>query len=359
MSDNTRNFYGRSAGQVEERYLASVFGTFRAAVEEHLPLTVINDWNLTTEDLSRYKVLVLANTACLDDRQVAALKEFVSNGGGLVASLDTSLFDEFGTPRNNFALADVFGVDYKGLLTTAADQAQQLDVNFAQAIGPDYWEKRKNVFDFRQDPHSWLNQGKMRTYVNDQPVTFKGPAVRVASQASDQNRPATLRIKSSADATEFPAVVTRDYGKGRVVYFAAGLDAGYYLYAYPYQRLAMKHAITWAANESPPIQVTAPMCVHSPVMRQTRDEGDRLIVHLYNDLNTTAHHALPIDDVPLREETVPIHNIQITIDARYKVKRVTQQPDGIELPVTRTANGVSATVPQLDIHTMAVVELEQ
>ena len=199
----------------------------------------------------------------------------------------------------------------------------------------------------------------MRTYVNDQPVTFKGPAIRVESQSSDQNRPATLRIKSSPDATEFPRVVTRDYGKGRVVYFAAGLDAGYYLYSYPCQRLALKHAITWAANESPPIQVTAPMCVHSTVMRQRRNQGDRLIVHLYNDLNTTAHHALPIDDVPLREETVPIHNIQIAIDGRYKVKRVTQQPDGIDLPVTRTPNGIAVTVPQLDIHTMAVVELEE
>jgi Trehalose utilisation len=358
MSDNTRNFYGRSAGLVEERYLASVFGTFRAGVEEHLPMTVINDWNLTKEELSRYKVLVLANTACLDDRQADAIRQFVAGGGGLVASLDTSMFDEFGTPRDNFALADVFGVDYKGLLTTNANQAEQLDVNFAQAIGPDYWEKRKNVFDFRQDPESWLNQGKMRTYVNDQPVTFKGPAIRVALKPTVQNQPAKLRIKSSSDTTDFPAVVTNKFGKGRVVYFAAGLDAGYYLYAYPYQRLALKHAITWAANESPLIQVAAPMCVHSTVMRQKRDQGDRLIVHLYSDLNTTAHHALPIDDVPLREETVPIHNIQISIDAQYKVKRATQQPEGIELPITRSASGVTFTVPQLDIHTMAVVELE-
>ena len=31
MSDNTRNFYGRAAGLVEERYMANVFGAFRAA----------------------------------------------------------------------------------------------------------------------------------------------------------------------------------------------------------------------------------------------------------------------------------------------------------------------------------------
>ena len=53
MSDNTRNFYGRSAGLVEERYMANVFGTFRAMVEEHLPVNLINDWNLNTADLSR------------------------------------------------------------------------------------------------------------------------------------------------------------------------------------------------------------------------------------------------------------------------------------------------------------------
>lgn len=358
MSDNTRNFYGRTAGQVEERYLANVFGTFRATVEEHLPLTVINDWNLTVEDLSRYKVLILANTACLDGRQVAAVQEFVANGGGLVASLDSSLFDEFGTPRNNSALADVFGVDYRGLLTTTADKTEQLDVNFAQGIGPDYWEKRKDVFDFRQDPESWLNQGKMRTYVNDQLVTFKGPAVKVAPRSSDPRTLATIHIKSASDAAAYPGVTSCQYGKGRVVYFAAGLDAGYYLYAYPYQRLALKHAITWAAHEEPPVQVTAPMCVHSTIMRQETAAGSRLIVHLFNDLNTTAHHALPIDDVPLREETVPIHNIQIAIDARYAVSRVMQQPDGIALPLTRNATGVSVTVPQLDIHTMAVIELE-
>src|SRR5438270_7486894 len=67
MSDNTRNFYGRSAGQVEQRYMANVFGTFRAVVEEHLPTNVINDWNLNAADLAKYKVVILPNTACLDD----------------------------------------------------------------------------------------------------------------------------------------------------------------------------------------------------------------------------------------------------------------------------------------------------
>jgi hypothetical protein len=359
MSDNTRNFYGRAAGLVEERYMAAVFGAFRAAVEEHLPVTVINDWNLNPADLARYRVLILPNAACLDDAQAAAVEQFVRAGGGLVASLDTSLFDEFGDPRKNFALASVLGVEYQGLPDAGggAGGKEELDVNFAQAIGPDYWEKRKNVFDFRQDPASFLNQGRMKTYVGEQPVTFKGAAVRVVRKDPAAQVVATLRTKGVEGAAEFPGIVTRSHGKGRAAYFAAGLDSAYYLYAYPYQRLALRSAVEWAAGGPPPVQVEAPMCVHATVMRQTK-EGQRLVVHLFNDLNTTAHRALPADDVPLREEVVPIHDIRITFGPEYRLSRVRLEPEGKTLPLRKTARGTTVTVPRLEVHSMVVGELE-
>ncbi len=101
------------------------------------------------------------------------------------------------------------------------------------------------------------------------------------------------------------------------------------------------------------------MCVHSTIMRQKSEQVSRLIVHLFNDLNTTAHHALPVDDLPLREETVPIHNITIAIDARYSVSRAVQQPEGLELPLNKTADGLTVTVPILDIHSMVIMELNE
>jgi hypothetical protein len=357
MSDNTRNFYGRSPGRVEERYLAAVFGAFRAAVEEHLPVTVINDWNLNAADLARYKVLILPNTACLDDAQVAAVRQFVQSGGGLVAGLDTSLFDEYGDPRKNFALGDVFGVEYRGLPESAGGKGD-VDANFAKAIGPDYWEKRKNVFDFKQDTTSWLNQGRMKTYVGDQSVTFKGAAVRVATKGAGARVLGALRAKSVAGAAEFPGVVAQSYGKGRVVYFAAGIDSAYYLYAYPYQRLCLRHAVTWAAAAPPPVAVEAPMCVHSTVMRQSKGGMERLIVHLFSDLNTTAHHALPADDVPLREEVVPIHDIRVAFGPRYRIRRVHLEPGDRNLEMSKMAEGTGVTVPRLDVHAMVVAELE-
>ena len=357
MSDNTRNFYGRAAGIVEERYMANVFGAFRAGVEEHLMLSVINDWNLNPADLAPFKVLILANTACLDDAQTLAVQQFVAAGGGLIASLDTSLFDEFGNPRANFALAPVLGVEHRGpVRASALDEA--IDENFARAIKPDYWEKRKNIFDFRQDATSFLNQGRMPVYVGANSVTFKGPAVQVVVKDSTAKVVGTLRVKSGEGSAAVPGIVAHTYGRGRVVYLAGGFDSAYYLYAYPYQRLLLKNAIDWAASSPAPISVEAPMCVHTTMMRQLAGNSERLIVHLYSDLNTTAFHALPIDDVPLHEEVVPIHAIRVTFGPGYRLGRVHLEPEGQDLTVERVGNGRQVVVPQLGVHSMVIAELE-
>ncbi len=143
-----------------------------------------------------------------------------------------------------------------------------------------------------------------------------------------------------------------------VPYFAAGFDSAYYLYPYPYQRLAIRSAIDRVASSPPPVEVKAPMCVHSTVMRQTKD-AERLVVHLFNDSNTTAHHAMPVDDVPLREETLPIHEIRVTFSASYPIGRVHLEPEGIDLPVKVEASGAqSVIVPRLDVHSMVVVGLK-
>ncbi|HEV3237047.1 MAG TPA: hypothetical protein VGZ25_08670, partial [Gemmataceae bacterium] len=141
-------------------------------------------------------------------------------------------------------------------------------------------------------------------------------------------------------------------------YFAGGFDAAYYLYPYPYQRLALRHAINWAASEPPPVDVEAPMCVHSTLMRQSKDGAERLILHLFNDLNSTAHHALPVDDVPLREEVVPIHGIQVTFDSRYRIRRIHFEPEGKNLHFQKSPKGIIVSIPRLDVHAMVVVELE-
>ena len=54
----------------------------RALAEAHLPFDVISEHNVTPEFLSQYRVVILANTTCLSDRIVKALRDYVAGGGG-------------------------------------------------------------------------------------------------------------------------------------------------------------------------------------------------------------------------------------------------------------------------------------
>jgi hypothetical protein len=364
LSDNTRVFYGRDPGKVEERYLASVFGTYRTILEEHLPVTVICDWNITPEELAKYKVLILPNAACLSDEQCETIREFVRKGGGLVASLDTSLCNEFGDAREDFGLADVFGAHHRGVIT-AGDGGKEVDVNFAKGLDDAYWEKRKNVFDLlvvplgpptSNSPHIPFDIRGFRDYVGLEPVTFKGSAARITAGAAYEQFIFSPKGAGETKAWS-PAIILNRFGNGRVTYFAAGIDGGYYSYAYPYQRRLLEAAVR-GVTRPPPVEVKAPMCVHATTFRQQQDGKERLLIHLYNDVNTTAFHGLPNDDVPLREETLPIHEIAITLRG-YDIKSVKQQPEGKELEVKSSGRESKLVVPKLEVHSVIVVELKE
>lgn len=74
-----------------------------------IPFAIIFDRHL--DDLSAYKVLVLADQDALSDTQVAKIRKFVRAGGSVVAVGRTSLFNEWHLRRPKFALADVLSMD--------------------------------------------------------------------------------------------------------------------------------------------------------------------------------------------------------------------------------------------------------
>ncbi|HTJ56040.1 MAG TPA: alpha-amylase family protein [Devosiaceae bacterium] len=88
---------------------ANDLGFYHALVEARLPFEMITDQRLNAESLSRFKLVILANAACLSEAQCAAIREFVNRGGSVVAAYETSLRDETGKLRADFGLADVFG----------------------------------------------------------------------------------------------------------------------------------------------------------------------------------------------------------------------------------------------------------
>ena len=124
-SDTTANFYAGSDAQllelerVPERRevgnLGAEFAGFADAIlRSRTPFDVIDDVTLDSGDLARYQAVILPNVACVGDKTAAALREYVRGGGNLLATFETSLYDDVGNRRPDFALAGVFGVSAGG-----------------------------------------------------------------------------------------------------------------------------------------------------------------------------------------------------------------------------------------------------
>jgi hypothetical protein len=80
----------------------------QALIQSKIPFNII--FNEHLKDLSQYRALVLADQECLDDDQMNLIREFVNQGGGLVATEQTSLFTPWRLRRPNFGLQDLFQV---------------------------------------------------------------------------------------------------------------------------------------------------------------------------------------------------------------------------------------------------------
>ena len=353
VSEQTRQFYAYK--DIANRFLPHVFGAFRAATEEHLPLTLLNDWDMESEQLARFAVVVLANAAALSDGQAAALRAYVRRGGGLVATGETSLCDELGRPRRDFALADLFGVSYQGR-PRAPQERPQLDENFIIALDENYWQQRSGVATLSWTDHPLVRDARLRLLAPSKSVTFRGPQVLVSEPK--QTSEVALRMKPEGwKKPPVPAAVLRSFGAGRVAYFPAAVDAALWSYAYPYQRRLFVRALEWAARLPPPIVVQAPLCVQTTYFTQTDKRLQRIALHFFNGVNTTANHGLPAMDVPLREEVIPIHGIEVRF-AKDAPKRFRCEPGGREVQVRRDGDAAIVQLPPLEIHSMLVGEFD-
>lgn len=350
VSEQTRQFVAYK--DIAERFLPPVLGAFRAATEEHLPLTLLNDWDMDANTLSRFAVVVLANAAALSEAQATALRAYVRAGGGLVATGETSLCDELGRPRADFALADLFGVSYRGR-PNAPQQKAALDANFRATLDETYWKQRVGVATLNWSDNPLAQDARLQQLVPGKSVHFRGPQILVSEP--EQPTEAALRMTPEGTNTSLPAVVLRQIGKGRVVYFAAGVDAALWSYAYPYQRRLFVRAMEWAAQRPVPISITAPMGVQAAFFTQENRGERRLIVHLYNGISATSGHGLPAMEVPLREEFVPIHDIEVRFHLGVP-KRFHCEPGNQPVQVRRKGGITSVRIPPLVLHCMLVGE---
>jgi hypothetical protein len=251
----------------------------------------------------------LPGAACLSDAQCSALRRYVSDGGTLVATMETSLFDEWGNRRPGFALADVFGIEYES--TGAAE---------TQVLLPRTRELQDSI-------------GRL--------VALVGPSTRVRLAGapdllfavSPRRSLSGFSFRRDQLDSGVPAITRHRYGKGAAIYVAADFGEAYLRHRL--WQVARTFASIESAAVKPPIEFRAPKVLEAAAVWRGPKE---ILIHL---VNCTPLGALNRNDMDSGYgQMAPLADIGITLH-RGRLQRATSALSGQRL----ATQGNTATVP--------------
>lgn len=230
-------------------------GVSECLTDAHVQHDFILDQDLLDKGtLHRFKLVVLPSTGCLSRRQVETLRDYVAEGGALLASTNASLLDERGFLQPNFGLADVFGVDY--------DPAATL-----------------------RGPLTWRDRGGAAT------LAYPGAALRVKPR---QDAGVLADFLNRQGEPAWPALVTHRFGRGQAAYLPVALGAQNYesegraggpVNFAKDKALAERLVRLVRETARAPLDfqaVALPEGVLTSVCRQTREGRNEVLVHLLN-----------------------------------------------------------------------------
>lgn len=325
-SEQTDTKYGGKPWQAASR--EHTLGMYHALVEDHMPFEMVNDKRLDAEHLKPFKLLVLPNVAALSDQQCEQLRKFVESGGSLVATFETSLYDEEGKPRANFGLTDLFGVSF--------DNAVEGPMrNSYLRLKPDSVSKQFHPVTKGLEESFKIVNAIHRVKVTPK-TTFPSPVTLVPTYP-DLPMEDVYRRTGDTDTRE---LYLREVGKGRVAYFPGDLDRSFWqILSSDHSRL-LRNTIRWALNEEPIVDVKAPGVVDVAVWQQKNS----MTVHLVNLNNPMMMKG------PFRELFPVDAKVSIQIPAGKKVTGVRLLMSGVTSTFENKNGKIMIAVPGISDH---------
>jgi hypothetical protein len=310
----------------------AINGWYLALLEARVPFDLVPVWTLPDSDLTRYKTLILPSTTCLEDETTAALTQYVSSGGGLVASFESLLCREWGEARDDYALANVFGI------RRIEDPPPPLTHCYMR-IGPD------------EKDHPLLS-GLVGTEIIPGCSRLSRVEATTTSTVTTliPTYPTGPPEKSYMDParTDLPLVFVNEPGEGRTVYFAQDVDATFWQGRLPDHRQLLANAVSWTGGGRPVVTVEGPGLLDVTAWRQE----ESLTVHLVN-LSTPNLYGGPVTEtLPVGPQTVRLRLPEGTAARRTRLLR----EDG-EVPFQMENGCLEVRVPGVKDHEVLAVEL--
>jgi len=310
-------------------------GWYQALIEARIPFEMVHDLLLDVEHLSAFKTLILPNITALSDQQCDQLRAFVQRGGSLIATHETSLCDELGMRRENFGLADLFGV------------------NFAGRIEP----KMQNAY--LRCEHEAAKHHPLLRGLEDAPRIIHGVSrVEVTPRERFGPMPLTLipsypdlpmeKVFPRVEKTDVAQVFLRKNAGGRVIYFPWDIDRTFWEVLCIDHFKLLRNAVEWATNEPPVVEVAGPGVLDVTVWKQKNS----MTVHLVNLTNPMMMKGPVREFIPVGEQRV-----RIQLPANAKPQRVHLLAADKVVHARRDKNFLEVTVPSILDHEVIAIDL--
>jgi hypothetical protein len=299
-------------------------------VEARIPFEMVHDHLLDPEHIDRFKTLILPNIAALSSRQCDQIRAFVGQGGSVVATYETSLYDEWGVRRNNFGLSSLFGASFSG------EQAPMLN----------------SYLSLERQSHPLLagfeDATRIINGVNCVNVTVADAGATSPLQVVPPYPDLPMEeVFTSPPTTHQPGVVLREVGHGRVVYFPGDIDRTFWEVLDVDHGKLLRNAVLWATNEPAPVTVEGKGVLDISVWGQKNS----MTVHLVNMTNPMMMKG------PVRE-VIPLANQQISIQVPEgrRVARVRLLVAGGDAHHQQGRGAIHLTLPSIGVHEVVAVD---
>jgi Hypothetical glycosyl hydrolase 6/Beta-galactosidase trimerisation domain len=336
-SQQTAAYYGwpDAATRVEDPSL----GFYQALIEARIPFEMVHDHLLDAEHLATFRTLILPNIAALSKTQCEQISAFVRNGGGIVATHETSLYDEGGEQRADFGLAELFGASFAGKV-----EGPMLN-SYLNLVKDPQTGAYHPLLAGLENAGRIIN-GTHRVHVEARDKAMHSPLEVVPPYPDLPMEEVFPRPTDSHD----PGVFLREVGNERVVYFPWDIDRTFWDVLDVDHAKLLRNATLWATNEPPPLEVEGKGIIDVSIWSQK----DSITAHLVNLTNPMMMKG------PVRE-VIPISRQVVRIRPPKNGKRVSKARllvMGGEIPFRQEAGAIVLQVPGIELHELIALDLE-
>ena len=324
-------FYG--AGNAREKVEDPALGWYQALIEARVPFEMVHDRLLDPGKLRALKTLILPNIAALSQRQCQQLTDFVKNGGGLIATYETSLYDEWGERRDTFGLANLFGAAY------VEHTPGPLQNSYLRL---DHSTRHPLLRGLENAPR--IINGTRRLEVRETAPLVSKPITLIPSYPDLPME----KVFPRAGPTNKPEVFFREFGRGRVVYFPWDIDRTFWEVLSVDHLTLMHNAVDWAGSEEPVLRVTGPGVLDVTFWKQSNS----ITVHLINLTNPMMMKGPIRELIPIGEQRV-----RLRLPEGSRARRARLLAAEKSTSIRRDGDHLEIAVPSILDHEVVAIDL--